>query len=585
MTLLAGAYSRSSQRPIPAELAQSLKRNLSRHPKDSVVVRDGPGFFLAQVDLGAFDGHSFHIDQQEDVSLVTGEPLLTHVQGNRSSDLKALHKAWLENDLSVIRSACGTFSGCHMRGDSSELRLFTDHLGVRPLYFWIGDQIVVFASALRILESCPQISRNLDVRGVTEMAAFGYSLHDRTPYREIHRIGAAEIVRLRGRELHRFRYWNWDEELSANKITRESLEQLYHRFKRAVARRQRSDAGAVAFLSGGLDSRAVTSTLADAGVRAHTFNFAIPGAQDQVFARLFAAVAGTRHTEIPRHGYQGGWAAMISRAWNEVSPSEREEVERPQIVWSGDGGSVVVGHVYLTQRIADLLRIGKTDEAIALYAQRQAIGVPKRILRRHTRPALTSMVQLSVAEELARFDCDDPARSFHLFLLENDQRRHLDRHFESIDLNRIEYQLPFFDRTVVQSALSFTIDDSIHHRLYVRWLECFPRKVRSVPWQAYPGAVPCPIPHPVELSHQWEDEQVNAFTQERQRKLLRETRGGLRERSFPADILRRRVIQLAYWMLRFRIRDTTHILRFAEVYMRYHQRCNEPDGGRDSKEV
>jgi len=575
MTLIAGAYSRHPEYPIPRDLARSLQRNLSRHPDDSVLVHEDSRFFLATVDIRAFRNKTIQRDQQGNISALTGEPLLPMGRGTSPSDLEALHEAWLRNDLRVIRSAHGTFSGCNFTRDSFELRLFTDHLGVRPLYIWTSDAMIVFASALRVLESCPEIPRKMSARGVTERAAFGYPLNDRTPYEDIRRIGAAEIVHVRGRDLQRFRYWNWDEKMSLGEVNRKSLEGLYRRFKKAVVRRQRSDRHAVAFLSGGLDSRAVVSTLMNLGVRPHTFNFSIPGTQDQLFANMFASEIGANHTEIPRHAGHGGWTAMMSRAWSRSPPAVRKEVERPGIVWSGDGGSVVIGHVYLTNAIVDLLRAGRTAEAIALYARQHGIGVPKRILRRQVLAFVADTVEQGVVEELSRFDCEDPGKKFYLFLLENDQRRHLDRHFEALDVNRMEYQLPFFDPSVVQAALSFPLESCIHHRLYARWLDHFPPEVRAVPWQTYPGAVPCPIPHTDTLANQWQPEQVNVFEQEKRSELLKAARKALREGNYPRQVIRRSVIRIAYWLLRLRIRNTAHLLRSAEVYSRVYRHCNE----------
>ncbi len=44
-------------------------------------------------------------------------------------------------------------------------------------------------------------------------------------------------------------------------------------------------------------------------------------------------------------------------------------------------------------------------------------------------------------EELDRIRCRDRAKALYLFLMFNDQRRHLTGHFESIDQHRLEFQL------------------------------------------------------------------------------------------------------------------------------------------------
>jgi asparagine synthase (glutamine-hydrolysing) len=93
----------------------------------------------------------------------------------------------------------------------------------------------------------------------------------------------------------------------------------------------------------------------------------------------------------------------------------------------------------------------------------------------------------------------------HLYLMLNDQRRHLAAHFENIDLGCVDFHEPFFDADFLAAILHEPIDPFLRHRFYVGWLKKFPSGVLEAPWQAYPGHVPCPVPAPSDLSYQWSE--------------------------------------------------------------------------------
>lgn len=65
---------------------------------------------------------------------------------------------------------------------------------MRPVYFWVYSDFIIFASALRILESLHFYRKEIDLKGITEIACFGYPLSDRTPYKDIFSLYAGEIV-------------------------------------------------------------------------------------------------------------------------------------------------------------------------------------------------------------------------------------------------------------------------------------------------------------------------------------------------------------------------------------------------------
>ena len=107
-------------------------------------------------------------------------------------------------------------------------------------------------------------------------------------------------------------------------------------------------------------------------------------------------------------------------------------------------------------------------------------------------------VRQGVREELCKFDAADPAWNLYLFLTLSDQARKLTRHFENIDLHRLEFQAPFFDPNLLQAVLASRLDWFLRHKFYHQLLPHFGAAAARVPWQSYPGHEPCPLPIPRE---------------------------------------------------------------------------------------
>lgn len=567
MTIFCGAYSLDPRHALPDDLLAELRRHVSRTGGDQPTEYRSARAYLAQVDIGAFAGGGALRAGDHAWTVVAGEPLLSDGDADpnwtRDKDLALLHPAFGSDvPYAALRRTAGTFCGVHHDAGRDETILFVDKLGVRPLYLWVGPQFVVFATALRILEAVPHVPKRFDLRGVTEIAALSYALADRTPYAEISMLRAGEAVRLTGGGVQRELYWRWDGPIEKPNYD-EGVKQGYDAFMAAIARRQRRPGVAAAFLSGGLDSRVIVGGLAASGNQVHTVNYAPDGSQDQVFAQLVADQLGLRHTQIETNAQNvsQGYRKDAVSAWIRAT----FPTGRPPVLWSGDGGSVGLGHVYMTPQIVAAMERGADDAAILLFTQ----GVPQRIITRASVGTIADLTGKGVAEEIAAIQSPDPGRRFHLFLMFNDQRRHLAQHFEDIDVERIEFHLPFFDADFMDSVLRLPNDWFMGHRYYMDWLKHFPNGLDGIPWQAYPGHVPCTLPSPPGLKYQWDVYYDKKMYAQMRRAQAAEGHRMLAAPRFPDHLISRPVLRLASVLTATGLRDYGYLIKTAGIYQRY----------------
>jgi len=136
-------------------------------------------------------------------------------------------------------------------------------------------------------------------------------------------------------------------------------------------------------------------------------------------------------------------------------------------------------------------------------------------------------------------------------------------------LHQLELQLPFFDSDFLETVLAVPVHLCLCHAFYTKWLTLFPPVVTAVPWQTYPGHVPCPLPIPKRLHYQWTKGRNPALRAPLKRALARRAAEMLRAERFPGDVLNKGFLRVAGWLHRAGIRDYGYLIRQASLYYTY----------------
>jgi hypothetical protein len=501
--MFAGIVHLDKSRGIGAREKMELRSALSRHPRQVVREFSLANAHFVYASTGALSDYSgFRTSGSDHGSWLAGEPLLS--LGGPEADHETLDRALQDRNPAVFKKTRGVF--CIIRYSESpepRLELAGDKLGVRPLYYRVQNGTVSFSTTLRVLEELSFLNLRRDMRGVSEALAFGSPLGRRTIYADVKVLREAEIVDISAGAVRTSHYSRWDRISPGNPDHQEGVSELSRLFREAVEIRLRGDEEAIAFLSGGMDSRAIVSVLVGLGTRVQAINFAPPSSQDQAFAREFAARVSCKYLEVTRRDTDSlSFRRTLAQLVREEIDAGRLSATRPGAVWSGDGGSVGLGNVYLDDQMVGSMRAGHTAEAIERFRTVNYVKLPFNLLRPRERSEIQHWLEEGMREELERLDCSDRGQALYLFLLLNDQRRHLSDVFEEIDHHRLEYQLPFFDSEVLEFVCTLPLDWRMNHGLYSDWFNVLGPEVSAVPWQTYPGHLPCPLPIPAGLRHQ-----------------------------------------------------------------------------------
>lgn len=570
MSLFAGVIAVDPGARLPPGAEHILRSQLSRKAEDTVCLHQGPHHCIAHVELGLLPGKGHVEDPCGGLSMLCGDPLIpdASVSGgvvNRQEALRRLRREWIEGRDALLRGTRGDFCALHFDQNTLKVRLCTDRLGLRPLYHASVHGCLVFANSLRmVLLLVPELGLRPDLRGQLQVTSFGYCLGDRTPFEGIRLLRPAHVWDVAPGSAQTRPYFRWSDPPCPGADAEDRLEQLQRVFAEGVRLRLGSQQAVIAQLSGGLDSRCVVAGLREQGAQVHSVNFSPPGSADLVLGRLAAQALGTLHLEVT-----DGPASLKDRS---VHAHQRllshlgdgSGVECTRAIWSGFGGDSVLSQTELSPTLIQALEAGDLDRAIALYLPLLKVAFPARIFQPGVRAELARSLQESVRHELQATGERDLMRAFNVFQATERLRGPLRSRYEERDIRRLEYVTPLCDPDFVACALTLPVRDMVGHRLYYRWLETFRLPVARIAWQAYPGCDPCPVPLPDGLRNQWSDGWFSPEAMAEHRRIDRRRQAQeLRAPYFPANILSRRNLWMAFWLCRVGAHRYQYLLQSA----------------------
>jgi len=220
------------------------------------------------------------------------------------SDTEVLLRAWLRWGEGCLSRLRGMFAFAVWEPRARRVVLARDRLGIKPVYVArvprpAGD-VVLFASELRALLATGLVGRRLDETGLETYLWHGFVVGPGTLLRGVRRLEPGTWLSLGlegGLSEREGRFWS----LPAFAPGGGDPEALGAELEAAVRMRLVSDVPLGIFLSGGVDSSAVTALAVRSGGGAiRTFNVGFEEARfdESAHARAVAERLGTQHAEL-----------------------------------------------------------------------------------------------------------------------------------------------------------------------------------------------------------------------------------------------------------------------------------------------
>lgn len=221
------------------------------------------------------------------------------------SDSEVLVHLYARHGPSMVERLDGMFGFAIWDGARQRLVLGRDRLGIKPLYYVVGDGRLVFASEIKSLLQVPGVKAEIDMGSLEQLLYLGYVTGPRTMFRRVSRLPPAHLLIAEKGQLEISRYWSPPGDDVLELADEQAAERVRETLRESVRAQMVADVPLGAFLSGGIDSSAVVGMMARVGQeppRTYSIGFDTAGAgayyNELPDARRIAQRFGTEHHEI-----------------------------------------------------------------------------------------------------------------------------------------------------------------------------------------------------------------------------------------------------------------------------------------------
>jgi asparagine synthase (glutamine-hydrolysing) len=299
---------------------------------------------------------------------------LEGVQFQTSSDTEVLLQVFIRYGENAFAELNGMFAFALFDAKEKRWILGRDPFGIKPLYYTLVGEELVFASEIKALLLHPKVTPELNPAGFQHYLTFQFCFGSKTLFKGIQTLEPGCYLKggAGSENFSKIRYWDTNYKINENQTGDTYLDQLDHLLQNTAQLQTRSDVPLGAYLSGGLDSSLVATLAAEQlDSPLHVFH----GKFD----------AGKKYQEAE---YAQSVARQLGAVYHEAVPTPQEFVDLlPKLIYFMDEPAAGPGLFpqYIVSRLASqhvkvVLGGQGGDELFAGYA-RYLIGYLEQTLK------------------------------------------------------------------------------------------------------------------------------------------------------------------------------------------------------------
>lgn len=268
---------------------------------------------LKVIDLNA--GNQPIYNEDESIVVVYNGEIYNYKENREYLEGKG-HKFYTQSDTETIVHLYEEFGDGfveRLRGmfaiaiwDSSRKKLFLarDRIGIKPLYYFIKNGVLIFASELKAILRYPLIEKEINFHALHDYLTYMCVPAPDTIFRDVYKLEPGHMIICEKGKIEMKKYWDvsLNPDCTADLFKDENAikERMYELIRESVKMHLISDVPLGVFLSGGLDSStmvAIISEFLDSPVKTFSMGFEDDYYNELGNARLVAKRFGTEHHE------------------------------------------------------------------------------------------------------------------------------------------------------------------------------------------------------------------------------------------------------------------------------------------------
>ena len=421
-----------------------------------------------------------------------------------NSDTEVVLKAYIHFGVDAFSMFNGMFALAIYDSVEKELILARDQFGIKPLYIYKDVNSLIFSSEKKAILKSKNIVTSINKQALLEYIWFGNPLGDNTIYKDINELEPGSFLKISKNEIIKEKYFNINDIKEINISEKEAINKIKFLFEESVKRHLISDVPVGIFLSGGIDSSAITAYASKhykGTINSYSICFDYDkGINELSLASKVAKKFGTNHTEVKITGedlidvletlnmsHDEPFADAANIPLYLITKKLKGEIK---VVLQGDGGDEFFGgysryntieNISKWKKLSFLPKIIKiigTKNTKALRFQRfiNAISQKEKYVRnallltmesKYTNPV--RILNKNIQNELKRFNPFERYKKVYEKYSDNlDNNQALfytdsqiilkDTFFEKVDkstmVNSMEVRVPFLDKDLTEYVLS-----------------------------------------------------------------------------------------------------------------------------------
>ncbi len=331
-----------------------------------------------------FNGEIYNYNEIRNELITQGHTFNSH------SDTEVILHAYEVWGINCIHKFIGMFAIVIYDSLKNEVYFIRDRAGIKPLFYYWDNEILLFASELKAIVMHPNFKKEINMDAVGSFLQYGYVPNPHCIYQNTNKLNPGHNLHLNltTKEIIKKQFWNvydaynkpiLDISFTDAKTETEKL------LKSACDYRMVSDVPVGVFLSGGYDSTLVTALLQKdrtEKIKTFTIGFEDKTINEAHYAKDVANHLGTDHTEyyctekealdivpnLPFY-YDEPFADSSAIPTTLVSKIARKKVT---VALSADAGDEVFAGY---NRYDYIMKFGKKIKAIPSFARKSIAGV------------------------------------------------------------------------------------------------------------------------------------------------------------------------------------------------------------------
>lgn len=311
---ICGIYNYKSQRPIPVELLREMTTTMvHRGPDHEGYYTDGAiGLGMRRlriIDLQGGDQPMANVDKSIWV-VFNGEiynykdlrvDLEAHGhQFRTSSDTEVIIHAYEEYGLDCVTYFDGMFAFALWDRQGGRFMLARDRIGIKPLYYRIDANGIVFGSELKPILLYEGKAPEIDLEALDAYLTLEYVPSPLSIVAGVRKLPAGHIMSVVNGQMRQRCYWDVPQATLSGGES-EIAEGLLDRLRKAVESHLVSDVPLGVLLSGGMDSSTVAALMSASGggqIKTFSIGFDDPSYNELKYARALARHVNADHHEL-----------------------------------------------------------------------------------------------------------------------------------------------------------------------------------------------------------------------------------------------------------------------------------------------